>query len=227
MQPIDPDTGRSRGYTMLIHRSEEPEVDTLMHHSPRQKTLPVAILLRSEIRQAEYRQKFKKYRDGLVADEVTYCNISQYFSSNDSSSIWEMFSPQLRPYDNDNDTKETVDELRALIRSLLTTVRGSHAPSYCTMSNLAYCRAHVEVDDSTRCRENHCRTIPLRTDEAIFIVYLACLDEKEREAMVLQSDIKATERSRWQLLAEAELVGHAIDTSDQLRTTTVVSSPKE
>jgi hypothetical protein len=203
---------------MLIHRREEPEVDASLHHHPRLKNLPMAILLRSEMRQADCRRKFKKYLDGLGDGEKSYCTILQYFSSgHGNSSIWEMITPQLRPYDNDRDAKEMVDELRALIRSLLSSVRGSDA-SHCTMPDATHCGAHVEVDDSTRCRENHCRTVPLRTEEAICIVYLACLDVKEREALVLRSEIPATERSRWQLLAEAELVRYAIDTSDQIPT---------
>jgi hypothetical protein len=210
---------------MLIHRREEPDVDVSMHH-PRLKNLPMAILLRSEMRQTERRRQFKQYLDGLGDVEKSYCNILQYFSSSNgsNSSIWEMITPQLRPYDNDQEAKEMVNELRALIRTLLATVRGSDA-SHCTMADSTHCGAHVEVDDSTRCRENHCRTVPLRTEEAIFIVYLACLEEKAREAMVLQSDIPATERSRWQLLAEAELVRYAIDTCDQISTATVVPSP--
>lgn len=196
-------------------------MDTSIHHHPRLKNLPMAILLRSEMRQTEYRRKFKQYLEGLSDGERTYCNILQYFSSNNAS-IWNMITPQLRPYDNDRDAKEMVDELRALMRSLLERVRGSDA-SHCTMGDSTHCGAHVEVDDSTRCRENHCRTVPLRTEEAVFIVYLACLDVKEREAMVLQADISATERSRWQLLAEAELVRYAIDTSDQIPTTTAAA----
>jgi hypothetical protein len=203
MQPIDKDTGRSRGYIMLIHRKEDDFVAASNHRLP---NLPIAIILRSEMKQSDIRRKFKEYLSTLDSNR-TFGDISRFFLKDGSyQSIWDMVLPQLRPYDNDIATKQIVDELRTLIRSLLSTVkeRGDND--------------EVSTDDSSHCRANHCRTIMLRTEEAILIVYLACIKKQEREALIFhpQHQSTTTDRARLQLLAEAELVQYAIDSSDQI-----------
>jgi hypothetical protein len=201
---------------MLIHRKEE---DTPYKH--RLPNLPMAILLRSEMKQTESRRTFKNYLATLKSGNRSYCDILHYFSKDGSSksSIWEMIMPQLRPYDSDIDSKEMVDELRSLIRLLWTAVKATDG-SRCDIQNSSHCQAHFSVDDSSHCRANHCRTIPLRTEEATLIVYLACLEVNERESIIFNPEFQSstTERSRLQLLAEAELVRYAIDTSDQIPT---------
>ena len=206
MQSIDPDTGRSRGYMMLIHPKDDDSAPAT--GSQHLHTLPIAILLRSEMKQSDVRRKFKNFLMDL-GRKPSYDDIATFFHNAGSHlSIWEMVLPQLRPYDNDVATTTIVDEVRILANLVLSDVRLSHE--------------HVgeQIDDSKHCRANHCRTIKLRTEEAIVIVYLACLDVKEREALVFNPEFQTTttEQARFQLLAEAELVRYAIDTSDQVPT---------
>ena len=187
---------------MLIH----PKDDDSAPSSSNLHTLPIAMLLRSEMKQSEVRRKFKKFLVNL-GKKPSYEDVASYFYKNDSYfSIWEMVLPQLRPYDDDIATKTIVDEVRSLTNLILSNIR---------ILNVA---DGEQIDDSNHCRANHCRTIKLRTEEAIFIVYLASLDVKEREGVVFSPKFNscATEQARFQLLAEAELVRYAIDTSDQI-----------
>ena len=203
MQAIDPDTGRSRGYMMLIHPKDDDSAVATQH---RLQHLPMAILLRSEMKQSDVRRQFKEFLVNL-GKKPSYDDITTYF--NNKGSIWEMVQPQLRPYDNDVAAKTMIDEVRSLVCAVLSSVRLSHESK------------GAPIDDSQHCRANHCRTIKLRTEEAIFIVYLACMDDKEREALVFDPTFQSmtTDQARFQLLAEAELVRYAIDTSDQVITT--------
>jgi hypothetical protein len=203
MQPIDKDTGRSRGYMMLIHRKEDDIASASKHRLP---NLPMAIILRSEMRQSDIRRRFKGYLSTIHNDRSFY-DISRFFFKDGSfQSIWDMVLPQLRPYDNDIATKQIVDELRSIIRLLLNSIKTTDH------------NEESSVDDSSHCRANHCRTIMLRTEEAILIVYLACLDVSQRESIIFHPRYESTttERARLQLLAEAELVRYAIDSSDQI-----------
>ena len=202
MQAIDPDTGRSRGYMMLVHQKD----DDAAHSVPHQHTLPLPILLRSATKQTEARRKFKDFLMNL-GEKPTYEDIANFFYIDGSYlSIWEMVLPQLRPYDNDIETKTIVDEVRSLAQLILSNVRKSNVD------------ANEEIDDSNHCRANHCRTIKLRTEEAIVILYLACLDVGERETLVFDPRFQSstTEQARVQLLNEAELIRYAIDNSDQV-----------
>ena len=203
MQAVDPDTGRSRGYMMLIHPKDDDSAQSSQH---RVHNLPIAILLRSEMKQSEVRLTFKNFLLNL-GRKPSYDDIANYFNKDGSYlSVWEMVLPQLRPYDNDIATMTIVDDVRYLANLILSNVRISNEID------------GEHIDDSNHCRANHCRTIKLRTEEAILIVYLACLDVNEREALVFSPKFQTatTEQARFQLLAEAELVRYAIDTSDQV-----------
>jgi glutathione gamma-glutamylcysteinyltransferase len=201
MQPIDPDTGRSRGYVMLIHRTEDALHPGTVHN------LPISMLLRSEMKQISVRRVFKRYLASLNQEAISYQDIAQFCTKEGTSPsfVWEMTQPQLRPYANDKDTKQMIEEVRSLIQQLLFSLNASDSP--------------LSFGDVSHCRSNHCRTIQLRPEEAILIVYLACLDDAERESIVLDSQRTASDRARRQLIAEAELVRYAIDTSDQINIT--------
>jgi hypothetical protein len=202
MQAIDPDTGRSRGYMMLIHPKDDDSAQASQHPN----TLPIAILLRSEMKQSEVRRKFKNFLMNL-GTKPAYEDIASYFYNDGSYlSVWDMVLPQLRPYDNDIATKTIIEEVRSLANMVQSSLKKSNVVN------------GEQIDDSMHCRANHCRTIKLRTEEAIVVVYLACLGLKEREALVFNPRFQSstTEQARFQLLAEAELVRYAIDASDQI-----------
>lgn len=201
MRPLDPDTGRSRGYVMLIHRME----DSL--HPGILANLPTPMILRSEMKQSSVRLDFKKYLASLDRDSVSFQTIARFCTKEGSSPnfVWEMTQPQLRPCENDNDTKQIVEEVRLLIQQLLVASNASDSLVY------SLC------DSVSRCRSNHCRTIQLQPEEAIFIIYLSCLDNAERESVIFNSKLISSDRAKQQLVAEAELVRYAIDTSDQIQ----------
>jgi hypothetical protein len=215
MRPIDRDTGRSRGYMMLIHRKDDDVAGSSKHRPP---NLPMAILLRSEMKQSDIRRRFKDHVANIEGTP-SFDDIATFFYDEGSyQSIWNMVLPQLRPYDSDIAAKAIVTELRSLIQMVLNSLKKSGE------------KDDEDVDDSSHCRANHCRTIELRTEEAILIVYLACLDLDARERIVFDPKFHSDmiEQAQIQLLAEAELVRYAIDTSDQVptRNSSTPNSPR-
>ena len=197
MQPTDPDTGRSRGHVMLINPMEDTAHGKHNHHS-----LPIPLILRSEMGQKNARRELKEHLAG-VEKAVSFNDIYNLCTRQGSNPkhIWEMTSPQLRPYNSDKDSVKMIDEVKALIQQLL--------PASIEESDKRSCFDGV-VDE---CRPNRCRTLQLRPEEAIFIVYLACLDKQQREDVV--NNARSSERTRNQLLAEAELLRYAIEASDE------------
>jgi Phytochelatin synthase len=189
MQSIDPNTGRSRGHVTLTHHKPG-----LVHN------LPTSVLLRTEMKQCDVRQEFKTYLQSLEPDSPrTYSSIASFCTKHghDPLFVWEMTQPQLHPV-KDEDSKTMVDEVQSLIRQLLR-------------ANIAT----VPWEDDPKSRSHHCCSIHLQPQEAIFVIYLACLKEDECMAIVLDRKLNATDRARQQLLAEAGLFRYAIDSSDQ------------
>lgn len=66
------------------------------------------------------------------------------------------------------------------------------------------------------CRVNYSRTIDMTPREAIFVVYLASLDNDRRKELIFSigSDQEARPEQT-QILAEAELIQFAIEMSDE------------
>jgi glutathione gamma-glutamylcysteinyltransferase len=195
MQSLDPNTGRSRGHVTLIHRKDRDTLPGLVHN------LPTSVLLRTEMKQRDVRREFKTYLQSLEPDATTnYSSIANFCTKqgHDPLFVWEMTQPQLHPVKDDEDSKRMVDEVQSLIRQLL---RANNAT--------------MPWEDDPKCRSHHCRSIHLQPEEAIFIIYLACLKEDERVAIVFDRKLTASDRTRRQLLAEARLYRYAIDSSDQ------------
>jgi Phytochelatin synthase len=188
MQSIDPNTGRSRGHVTLTHHKPG-----LVHN------LPTSVLLRTEMKQCDVRQEFKTYLQSLEPDSPrTYSSIASFCTKHghDPLFVWEMTQPQLHPV-KDEDSKTMVDEVQSLIRQLL---RANNAT--------------VPWEDDPISRSHHCCSIHLQPEEAIFVIYLACLKEDERIAIVLDHKLNASDQARQQLLAEAGLYRYAMDSSD-------------
>jgi Phytochelatin synthase len=196
MQSLDPNTGRSRGHVTLIHRKDRDTLPGLVHN------LPTSVLLRTEMKQRDVRREFKTYLQSLESDvaPINYSSIASFCTKqgHDPLFVWEMTQPQLHPVKDDQDSKRMVDEVQSLIRQLLKANN-----------------ATVPCEDDPKCQSHHCRSIHLQPEEAIFIIYLACLKEDERVAIVFDRKLSASDRTRRQLLAEARLYRYAIDSSDQ------------
>ena len=197
MQPKDPDTGRSRGYVLLTNIEDD---DDRPHHAP-----ALSILFLSKMKQNPIRRQFRDYLKSVV-HEITWQDIARYWTKDgeDSSYIWQLVEPQWKPCEEENDLLESIEEVLGLINDLLPPFEHSFDSS-------------VRTCGPNRCRPNYSRTIHLTPEQAMFVVYLACLDKEQRSEIVFDRELSVvSEEAREQLLAEAELVQVAIEMSDQL-----------
>lgn len=217
MLPVDPDTNRSRGYVTLINPQASLGGHCCMHHHKKRCPLPVSMLLRSELNQNPARRRLKKYLENIKKKtnqqehEVQFQDIYKFCTKDGTHGkhfVWELTQPQLRPVDGDQESMNLVDQVRSLIRNLLlTTPMHDHGTIHTFQPS---CGAAMHD-----CRPNRCRTLSLAPEEAMYIVYLACLEKRERERIVA-SDLSSTERARLQLLGDAQLFRCAMDTCDQM-----------
>jgi glutathione gamma-glutamylcysteinyltransferase len=193
MKPIDPDTGRSRGYVMLEYDHEGEE-----HHT---SSLALSVLLRSRMKQNPVRREFKRYLESRTQHRpIGWEELVQYWTKDRTAQkyIWEIMDPQLIPTSDESEFDGLYKEVISLIADLIP----SDQP--------------FPQQDGDCCRSNHRRTVSLCSGEAIFVLYLACLDKKSREEMIFSSELSsASSRAREQLLVEAQLVELAIKMSDE------------
>ena len=212
MQPIDPDTGRSRGYVMLIHDTTTTAA-ALQQKDSAPHNLPISLLLRTEMKQNSLRLELKRSVMGNGRDSISYADIERFCTKQGMAPnfVWEMVQPQLKPCAEDKDTLQLIVEVRALIAELLSMMVGETPGSPFSSSS-------SPTSGDSECRPNMCRMVQLRPEEAVMVIYLACLDPSERERIVLQNPIQtaALTQAKEQLLAEAALVRFAIDTSEEI-----------
>jgi glutathione gamma-glutamylcysteinyltransferase len=194
MKPVDPDTGRSRGYVMLEYDHEGDE-----HHT---SSLALSVLLRSRMKQNPVRREFKQYLESLPQHhQIGWEEVVQFWTKDGTASkyIWEIMDPQLKPTSDESEFDGLHKEVISLIADLIPSDQ------------------RLPQQDGDCCRSNHRRTVSLCSEEAIFILYLSCLDKKSREEMIFSSELSsASNRAREQLLVEAELVEIAIRMSDEV-----------
>jgi glutathione gamma-glutamylcysteinyltransferase len=186
MQPEDPDTGKSRGYILLSFRQDE------MHPS-----MPVSILFRTSQVNHAAREKYKEFLQSQKDSPITWEQVVSYWTNdgNDLDGIWEMTEVQLTPMNEME--QDAVASVRDLIENLIP-------PS------------PLLPDFSSQCRPNVSRTVSLSPREILFVVYLASLDVERRRDLVLTANSSASQATRHQLLAEAELLQLAIDLATDL-----------
>jgi hypothetical protein len=146
-------------------------------------------------------------------------DVAKFWTQNGTNPkyIWEMVQPQWKPADTE--TVETVAEVQRLITSLIDSTKAGLELSHFIEEKAISFRSDC-------CRTNHLRTLPLTGEEAIFTTYLAALSLDNRKAIVFDETAatalasegmssESLERAHHQLLAEAELVQYAIETSDE------------
>jgi hypothetical protein len=187
MNPLDPDTNKSRGYFLISYLGEDP--------LPR---MPFSILIRCTNEQSAIRRKYKEFIANLSGEEVSWEQVVDFWTQSGTKPrfVFEMMQPQLAPMDAA--VIDQIDDIRNLARALIPA-----EPVF-----------EVTYDSCIRCRTNLTRNICLSTHEAMFIIYLATLRPERRTALVY-SKANVSALVREQLLTEAELVQFVIDTSDE------------
>jgi hypothetical protein len=219
MRPTDPDTGKSRGYALLsfpplendLVSSSNTTAPTISKRckcdvNPGQKCnttapQPLSILFRSKMFQSPARSKYKEHLTSLRKTNgksaITWEQVVSYWSSDgrNYSHIWDILEPQRLPREEPG--LETVKQLSALMTALIPADGAVTIPPYSCMGGEE--RSYMNIRN------------------ALFVVYLASLDPKQREEIVCGSAASwaFSEWTREQLICEAELVAAAIEVSDQ------------
>jgi glutathione gamma-glutamylcysteinyltransferase len=109
MMPVDPDTGKSRGYALLSYN----------HFDKESPVMPISILLWSAKDQNPVRQRYKHFLMQKGSSEVTWDEVVDFWtcSGDNQDYVWDMIEPQLAPIDED--TVEAVAAVRKLGQSLI------------------------------------------------------------------------------------------------------------
>lgn len=191
MQPVDPDTNKSRGFALLSFE-EQPEMGD---------SLPVSILVRTQKSQSPLRRLYKELLVNLEKEQegpVTWEQVYDYWTlqGKDLEYVWKVMEPQVIPMDPD--AEKQVDNVRLLLQELIPSVGGK------------------EYKTPGCCRGNINRRLTLTDEEGIFLLYLASLSEDDRERAVNPQKATTTTEAQKQLLAEAALIQYAIETSDMM-----------
>ena len=227
MQPVDTDTGRSRGYVLLsapccknkARFSDDCGSTTSSKCSCPPPDLRQAMLLWSPMRQREARRRFKETFLQNGAALPTFEQIVDFSTQGGKNRayVWNMTQAQLRPCSEDYDSPEEAVSALALIDEMLKIlndlIQGQPVSDSFTAIMSNCCESH--------CRSNYSRTLDVSSAQASFLLFLAVLPETRRQQILFagideaaNGDASIEFTARQQLLAEAELLRVAIDVSD-------------
>lgn len=220
MQPIDPDTNRSRGYLLL----SAPKIPQHLlkgsgdQASERKETLQPALLLFSPMEQRDARQAFKdRFLTNQLSDPA-FGQIMDYCTQGgkDWEKLWELTHVQLRPCQEENEKDEISirDLVDGMVEILESLVRSETDQTFGTTQPI-----EMEKDGccQNKCRPNLGRTHPVSATQVAYLVYLAVLGEdKRRELLYSNVDTSSVIDgvARDQLLHEAHLLRVAFEMSD-------------
>lgn len=197
----DPDTGKSRGYVMLMNNDDDNDIDNEYNEEkedlklsssswphPHPHSLPVSVLLRTKMNQSDVRRKYKQYLETTIREsdqchDVSFENVVRYWTQNYSNPnyVFEMVDAQYKPCANEIDTIQLIDQVRSLIQALLTN-NGLTASSKLTSTITSTTSSGGDVDGDdyycqSKCRPNGSRLLDLKPEEIMYIVYLASIDD--------------------------------------------------
>lgn len=145
MQPIDPDTNRSRGYLLLsVPPSPQFPDDHIKDHK---ETMKPAVLLFSPMEQRDARVAFKKTFMMSKLTKPTFSQIMEYCTDGGKGwkKLWELTHVQLRPCDdkNENDEVSVQDLVDRMVEILEILVRSEGEKAF-------------EIIQSTETEKNGC-----------------------------------------------------------------------
>lgn len=189
MKPIDPDTGRSRGYALLgfnpvMQPTKNMKIDHVVHGDG--VVQPMSLLFRSKLTQNAVRRKYKHYLESL-SSEISWEQTCNYWLSEDHK-VWNIVEPLRLPLDEEEGAG-AVEDIRSFLRELLSSL---------DPSGLSCCDGAAKTG---KC---------LGEKDALLILYLASLEESHRNKLVHDFQSNASTLTREQLLNESNLVARAI-----------------
>ena len=230
MLPLDPDTGKSRGYLILSYEGENYANN--VNREDRLSHLPVSVLFGSKKSKDFLRREYKKYLQELTKGDDAIVNerdgvldlsaVVSFWTKNntDNTFIWELVELQLQPV-NSADI-QLVKSLRKLIKNLINMDKGGNrhiSQSLCSTSKMSHGFPGGECCTGSTCNSSG-RVIELSPAEAVYVIYLASLPLEARRGIVYAENSgesggeKVDNTVREQLLSEAALISYAIETCD-------------
>lgn len=228
--PLDPDTGRSRGYAVLSYddgcggergaSAAGNDDDAMISCRP----LPLSVLFGSKKAKDYLRREYKHYlgKDAAASTaggggDATLESVVSFWTKNRSRNdfVWELVEPQLQPVELAD--VELVRSIRRLLRGMIAADENASAAIPRDMMLANY-------PGGGCCEENsHAaggRALDISPGEVLYVVYLASLSLDVRRDVVNRhgtdddDDDDATSTARKQILAEAALISFAIETCD-------------
>jgi glutathione gamma-glutamylcysteinyltransferase len=202
MKPIDPDSGRSRGFIVLTNPMAQAAslgASTTASLSSAATTyggtLPVSVLLRSEmIRNNPARKDYKSYLDNRHRQQLTtnLDNVVDFWTKNgtDVNYIWELVKPKCLLLNEDLCLLKLINGVRSLINNLIR----KHEQQQYSNSNEANTSLQLVLESSSfdttdqYTSNSYCKSvasylIPISSMEVIYITYLASLSDTEIEEL--------------------------------------------
>lgn len=185
MKPLDPDTGRSRGYALL---GFNPVIKTMNDNLEHEDGVPQAmsLLFRSKLTQNSVRRQYKDYLDSL-SSEISWKQACNYWLSEEHK-VWSIVEP-LRLANDEEEGASVVEDIRCFLRELLSSL---------DPSGLSCCDGAAKTG---KC---------LGEKDALLVIYLASLEESHRYKFVHDFQSKASSLTKEHLLNESNLIARAI-----------------
>lgn len=217
MKPVDPDTGKSRGYAILSFapkRNDNISVEISNNQTeglPVEKcnnmiktselsTQPASILFRSKMNQKELRKIYKEYISSLREEkykenDIPYGLVRAFWcESRDESDVWKIIEPLLI---NNEEEIKMLHQIRNLLLDLMDACNAINNNKIDTLKDTLLTRVSLE--------------------ETLFFIYLATLSKEKRYEVVMNVKSEgASEMLRKEVIKEADRIASAIEVSDQL-----------
>ena len=217
LQPVDPDTGKSRGYAVLSYDRLGDVSACDGNDAISSSTLPISVLFRSNKSKDYLRKEYKIFLandDDASSKGGRLQSVVSFWTKNHSQThlVWELVEPQLQPVEPAD--VELVMSVRRLIKSLIETDEQNNAFAVIPPDMLLTSRE--SVGDCCKKNSHIVRALDISPGEAVYIIYLASLPLDMRLDVVNENsfDDDNTSTARKQLLAEAALISLAIDSCD-------------
>ena len=227
MKPIDPDTGKPRGYALLSFvpdsqrcvevskcknasdvSKQKSDSKQLKTTSSALSTQPASIIFRSKMNQRQRRRLYKEYITCLRRDEkykggdIPYDAVRAFWCETDSNRpvrVWEIIEP-VRV--NSEEENQMLQRMRKVLKNLK---EASNATATATEND--------HIDDNQFFKPpNH-----INLEETLFFIYLATLSKERRYELVMRINSDGScDIARTHILMEADIIARAIELSDQL-----------
>jgi len=217
--PLDPDTGKSRGYMVLGY--DGPEGVGVGGDAPLSH-LPLSIIFGTKRSKDHMRREYKRYLQGanVSREDVTLASVMAFWTKNftDNNYVWELVEPQLQPVDSGD--IRMLESVRRLIKHLVSVdSQASSIPQNLLSTQSGVSMVGQCCNSSAKNNERKLEISPL---EVLYVIYLASLPLDARRGIVYEKDsdertmpiLTTDDTTKEQLLTEAALISYAIETCD-------------